>query len=146
VRRALSSPQDKDERLRNTLYTELNKRNHKINFPASSEHWIADRKLRSGLNLDYRYKEYDLAHLVLNEFHRQREGDEHLKNVVHMARLLRGLNVTTTSLPDMTVPRERYLYFGEFKNNDNYTDEKPPSSAPSISMLSLAVFEFLLRN
>lgn len=138
VHRALKRPHDKEERLRNAVYTEL-KLNHGINFPASSEHWNLEVTLRSKTSMDHRYKENDLAHL-LHEFHRQRAGHEDSKEKDRiMPRLLHGLNVTTTSLPDMTVLREKYLYFGEFKNSDKYTNE---SAAKQCTLYLYALLYF----
>lgn len=119
LRRALTRPMDKEEKLRNAVYTEL-KQVHGINFPMSSEHWNIENKLRSKTNFDHRYKENDLEHLLHEFYLKWNKNDE---EGALIARILHGLNVTTTSLPDMTVLRGKYLYFGEFKNSQKYTSE-----------------------
>lgn len=92
------------DRFRNAVYWEL-KSNHGIKFPDSSA--------QTGPFRHRKYKETNLANLL-----KERYGGED-----SMPRLLHGLNVTTTSMPDMAVLRDGYLYFGEFKNSKHYTDE-----------------------
>lgn len=141
VVRALSTKGMVEESLRNAIYTDL-KTNHSIEFPKSSERWRSEMRLRRTFTADYRYKERDLAH-ILNEFYCAGEGGDQgtETEVLFAERILSGLNVTTTSLPDMTVLRGESLYFGEFKNSDKYS----PDNAAKQCVLYLYALLYFFR-
>ena len=134
VENALQRSWYKEEALRNAVYTDLIL-NHGISFPESSYHWAGERKLRSLTKADQRYKECDLAHILL-EFHQQLTGAD---ASLPITRLLHGLNVTTSSLPDMTILKENCLCFGEFKNSNKYTNE---SAAKQCTLYLFALIYF----
>jgi hypothetical protein len=68
----------------------------------------------------YEYKEADLANLLLElNTSMLKKGEEYEKE----RRILKGLPVTTTSRPDLTVMRKGTLVFGEVKNNAKYTKQ-----------------------
>ena len=123
-----------EQRLRNAVYTDLMD-NHGIQFPASS---LAVSGVRKGLrrinsNISRRYDKTNLSSLMF-EYANQHRGRTIEKS---MERIMRGLPVTTTSLPDMCplidaldpeaennalrVDRSTQLRLGEFKNAHEYT-------------------------
>lgn len=129
----------KEETLRNAVFTDL-RNNHGIRFPESSNVSHIERRFRGAVKANSRYKETSLAEL-LNEFYRtitsaaEPAADEGIaanekktEGMIFVGeRILHGLNVTTTSLPDMTVLRGEggSVCFGEFKNGARYTRSTP---------------------
>ena len=112
VRRALKNSKLSENGLRNAIFTDL-KRRHGAAFPASSSHQGSGMNLR-GLRVrrDEQYKESNLKSLLAECYRSEGFPEE---------RLLRGLNVTTTSLPDLAVLRGESLLFGEVKNDAKYS-------------------------
>lgn len=120
VRDALRGKGVSENALRNSIYTDL-KQNHGIQFPASAQQESFERTLRAVLKRNERYLETNLANLLKEFYECSLENDPPAD--MTLERILRGLIVTTTSLPDMTVVRDQSLVFGEFKNDLKYSLE-----------------------
>ena len=139
VKRALKDRRLSENGLRNAIFTEL-KRNHGVEFPVSSSQWESEIMLRRFFRRNERYQETPLKAL-LNEFYEScLSRDEGANEILIQERLLKGLNVTTTSLPDLTVVRERALHFGEIKNDSTYS--KPNASKQCALYLCALLYFF----
>ena len=120
VKRALKDRRLSENELRNAIYTDL-KHNHGVQFPVSSSRWESEIMLRRIFGRNERYQETPLKAL-LNEFYESRlSREEGLNAILIQERLLKGLNVTTTCLPNLTVLRARSLHFGEIKNGGTFS-------------------------
>jgi hypothetical protein len=123
----LKSPTAAEEELRDAVFTDLVDK-HEIPFLPSS----CSTKTRE--NGAKKYSEQNLTNLL--EAFSQQIGEKKDK----MRRIMRGLPVTTTSLPglvplDHRNPGEGYqLCMGEYKNADNYFEEKASSQCLMYSL------------
>jgi hypothetical protein len=125
LKAALRNVNLSEESLRNAIYTEL-KQHQNVEFPASASQGGSNMLLRSlGCHIfqnDERYLETSLESL-LNEFCESQPQLQQEDKYQIKERLLKGLNVTTTSRPALTVVRGKTMIFGEVKNADSYSTE-----------------------
>ena len=136
VIRLLESKAASEEELRDAIFTDLVD-NHEISFFDSS---LSDQTDQHG---NKKYTEAVLNKLLL-EFGKKSFGVQD----GNMARIMRGLPVTTTSKPDL-VPLDNggadgasQLWMGEFKNHQNYKEE----NARSKCLMYLIALLYWLRT